>query len=70
VLGSAVLSALHGPLRPGFAGASHVGWWIIAGCGAAILLLAIITTGRWAQATAERAASRITPGSPGVPVPS
>jgi EmrB/QacA subfamily drug resistance transporter len=70
VLGSAVLSALHGPLRPGFAGASHVGWWIIAGCGAMILLLAIITTGRWAQATAERAATRITPGSPEVPVPS
>jgi EmrB/QacA subfamily drug resistance transporter len=70
VMGSAVLSALHGPLRPGFAGASHVGWWITAGCGATVLLLAIITTGRWAQATAERVASRIMPGSPEVPVPS
>ena len=68
VMGSAVLSALHGPLRLGFAGASHVGWWIIAGCGAAVLLLAIITTGRWAKATAERAASRTAPGSPKVPV--
>jgi hypothetical protein len=66
VMGSAVLSALHGPLRTGFAGASHVGWWIIAGCGAAVLLLAIITTGRWAKATAQRVASRITPGTPGV----
>jgi hypothetical protein len=54
----------------GFAGASHVGWWIIAGCGAAVLLLAIITTGRWAKATAERAASRTAPGSPKVPVSS
>ena len=44
--GSAVLSALHGPLRTGFAGPSHVGWWITAGCGAMVLLLAIITTGR------------------------
>lgn len=70
VMGSAVLSALHGPLRAGFAGASHVGWWIIAGCGAAVLLLAIITTGRWAKATAERAASRTAPGSPKVPVSS
>ena len=70
VMGSAVLSALHGPLRLGFAGASHVGWWIIAGCGAAVLLLAIITTGRWAKATAERAASRTAPGSPKVPVSS
>jgi MFS family permease len=70
VMGSAVLSALHRPLRLGFAGASHVGWWIIAGCGAAVLLLAIITTGRWAKATAERAASRTAPGSPKVPVSS
>ena len=70
VMGSAVLSALHGPLRLGFAGASHVGWWIIAGCGAAVLLLAIITTGQWAKATAERAASRTAPGSPKVPVSS
>jgi MFS family permease len=69
VMGSAVLSALHGPLRLGFAGASHVGWWIITGCGAAVLLLAIITTGRWAKATAERAASRTAPGSPKVPCP-
>ena len=70
VMGSAVLSALHGPLRTGFAGASHIGWWIIAGCGAAILLLAIITTGRWAKATAQRVADRLMPGSPKVPVPS
>jgi len=70
VMGSAVLSALNGPLRLGFVGASHVGWWIIAGCGAAVLLLAIITTGRWAKATAERAASRTAPGSPKVPVSS
>jgi hypothetical protein len=67
-MGSAVLSALHGPLRLGFADASHVGWWIIAGCGAVVLLLAIITTGRWAKATAERAASQITLSSPKVPV--
>ncbi len=70
VMGSAVLSALHGPLRPGFAGASHVGWWIIAGCGAAVLLLAIVTTGRWAKATAARTASRMMPGTREVPVPS
>lgn len=38
--------------------------------GAAVLLLAIITTGRWAKATAEPAASRTAPGSPKVPVSS
>jgi hypothetical protein len=31
VVGAAVTSALHGPLRAGFTEASHVGWWIIAG---------------------------------------
>ena len=33
VMGSAVLSALHRPMRPGFTAASHVGWWIVGGCG-------------------------------------
>jgi len=68
VMGSAVLSALHGPIRLGFADASRVGWWIVAGCGAAILLLGIITTGRWAKATAEQTADRLMPGSAKVPV--
>jgi hypothetical protein len=64
VMGSAVLSTLHGPLRPGFTTASHVGWWIVGGCGAAVLLPAIIITGRWAA----RVASQITTGSPQVQV--
>ena len=59
VMGSVVLSALHGPLRSGFADASHVGWWIVAGCGAAVLALGVITTSRRAKRTAERTASRI-----------
>jgi EmrB/QacA subfamily drug resistance transporter len=67
VLVSAALSALHGPFRAGFAGASHVGWWVIAGCGAAILLLGLVTSSRWARATAERAASLL-PSAPRVPV--
>ena len=63
VMGSAVLSALSGQLRAGLASASHVGWWIVTGCGVAILVLGLITTGRWANATAERTASRLVPGS-------
>jgi EmrB/QacA subfamily drug resistance transporter len=69
VVGSAALSALHGPFRLGFAAASHVGWWIIAGCGAAILLLGLVTGGRWARGTAERTASRLMPSAATVPVP-
>jgi EmrB/QacA subfamily drug resistance transporter len=68
VAGSAALSALHGPFRLGFAEASHVGWWIIAGCGAAIFLLGLVTSGRWARGTAERTASRLMPSGAKVPV--
>jgi EmrB/QacA subfamily drug resistance transporter len=68
VAGSAALSALHGPFRLGFAEASHVGWWIIAGCGAAIFLLGLVTGGRWARGTAERTASRLMPSGAKVPV--
>jgi EmrB/QacA subfamily drug resistance transporter len=68
VLGSSVLSTLHGPLRLGFVDASRVGWWIIAGCGVAILLVGLATSGRWARSTAERTAARLMPPSPRVPV--
>ena len=67
VAGSAALSALHGPFRLGFAEASQVGWWIIAGCGVAIFGLGLATTGRWAQGTAERTAARLMPSTP-IPV--
>jgi hypothetical protein len=56
VVGAAVTSAMHGLLQANFAQASHVGWWIITGCGAAVLLLGLVTTGRWALRTAARTA--------------
>jgi EmrB/QacA subfamily drug resistance transporter len=68
IAGSAVLSALHGPLKLGFADASHVGWWILTGCGVAILLLGLATSGRWARGTAQRTAERLMPASGRVPV--
>jgi EmrB/QacA subfamily drug resistance transporter len=61
VIGSAVVSALAGPLRTGFASASHVGWWIIAGCGVLVLGLGVLTTGAWARRTAERVAAEFAP---------
>ncbi|GAA4602847.1 MFS transporter [Actinoallomurus liliacearum] len=63
VIGSLAMSAVHGSLRTGFPTASHVGWWVAVGCGAAILLLGILTTGRWARRTAERTAERLIHGS-------
>jgi EmrB/QacA subfamily drug resistance transporter len=68
VVGAAVTSALHGPLRAGFTEASHVGWWIIAGFGGAVLAVGVITSGRWAQATAARTAERITADETRIPV--
>ncbi|MCC5477028.1 DHA2 family efflux MFS transporter permease subunit [Streptomyces barringtoniae] len=45
-------------------GARPAAWWIITGCGAAILALGAVTTGRWATATAERVAVRLEPSPP------
>jgi EmrB/QacA subfamily drug resistance transporter len=61
VIGSAVASGLGG-IGPSAAGgravvaATHGGWWIVAGCGFAVLLLGIATTGTRARATVARAA--------------
>ena len=68
VVGAAVTSALHGLLRVNFAQASHIGWWIIAGGGAAVLVLGVVTTGRWALGTAARTAASITSDEPRLPV--
>jgi MFS family permease len=55
-LGIAVIGALAVP-RSGSAGslaeASHVGWWIIAACGALVVVLGVATTTRRALATAR-----------------
>ncbi|MFD9891462.1 DHA2 family efflux MFS transporter permease subunit [Amycolatopsis sp. NPDC059027] len=34
-------------------GAGAAGWWVMAGCGAVVLVLGILTTGRWARRTAS-----------------
>ena len=52
VMGSVLSGNLHGPMRTGFVPASQLGWWIVAACGAIVLILGIITTGRWARRTA------------------
>ncbi|WP_031519972.1 MFS transporter [Streptomyces sp. NRRL F-5123] len=45
VLGAALAAGLH-----------QGAWWIITGCGAAVLVLGTLTTGRWARRTADRTA--------------
>ncbi|MEV5509438.1 DHA2 family efflux MFS transporter permease subunit [Streptomyces orinoci] len=50
------------------AGATVTAWWIITGCGLAVLALGTITTGRWATGTAERAAARLASDQTRIPV--
>ena len=61
VIGAATISALHGPFRLGFASASHAGWWIVTGCGVAVLCLGVLVSGAWARETARRTASLLMP---------
>ena len=63
IIGSATISALHGPFRIGLASASHVGWWIVTGCGVAILGIGLLVSGSWARKTAQLTASRLMPAS-------
>ncbi len=64
IVGSVLAASLRGPMRTGFTLASHDGWWILAGCGYAVLLLGLIGTSRRARATAARIAAD-EPDSPG-----
>ncbi|MFD8497060.1 MFS transporter [Amycolatopsis sp. NPDC059657] len=52
IIGAVVTAQLTGPFKTGFAAASHLGWWIIFGCGLLVIALGLLTTGRWARATA------------------
>lgn len=42
-----------------FVDASKPAWWIISGCGLAVLLVGALTSGRWARKTAHRTAERL-----------
>jgi Na+/melibiose symporter-like transporter len=56
VVGSVLASGLTGPLPAGFAADSHSAWWIVVGCGLAVLGIGVLTTGTWAVGTADRTA--------------
>ena len=38
-----------------FTGAAHGVWWMVLGLGLGIVLLGLLSTGRWARGTAARA---------------
>jgi EmrB/QacA subfamily drug resistance transporter len=56
VVGSVLSSGLAGPLKTGFGAASQPAWWIVAGCGLAVLGVGALTSGRWALGTTVRTA--------------
>jgi EmrB/QacA subfamily drug resistance transporter len=56
VVGALVTShAAHGK-QFDFAVASRAGWWVLAGCGAAVLALGAVSTTTWARSSAMRSA--------------
>jgi len=59
-LGVAVTgSIVAGGLGSAFISSSHVAWAVIAGCGAVIIVLGLVSTGRWALGTAKRNGDRL-----------
>ncbi|MEU6480840.1 MFS transporter [Streptomyces sp. NPDC047017] len=64
-LGVAIVGALlasgvgSSPYKDTFVSAARPGWWVLVVCGAAVLTLGAITSGRWARRTAEHTADRL-----------
>jgi EmrB/QacA subfamily drug resistance transporter len=58
IVGAVAGSALSDGTGQHLASATHSGWWIIAGLGVLLLVLAVTSTGTWANATAHRTAAR------------
>jgi EmrB/QacA subfamily drug resistance transporter len=55
IVGSVLAASLHGSMDTSFLRAAHAGWWIMACCGYAVLLLGVISTTGWARSTIAKA---------------
>lgn len=73
VIGAVATSEAAGTPATALPAANHAGWWVVAGCGTVVALLAVLTTTRWAQttaaATAARFASEDRDPTAGAPIP-
>jgi EmrB/QacA subfamily drug resistance transporter len=67
-IAGSIAGAAGGAAASGFAPATHPAWWAITACGAAVLVIGLATTSRWAHGTAE-ALSRSTGDEPAPSVP-
>jgi EmrB/QacA subfamily drug resistance transporter len=61
VVGALLAASLGAAGSPDAAVASHVGWWVLAGCGVVVLVLGRVATTPWALRTAERTAQQLNP---------
>ena len=57
IVGSVLAASMHGSIRTTFVHASHAGWWTMACCGYAVLLLGLVCNTRWAKRTMVQSAS-------------
>jgi hypothetical protein len=64
----AVAAAGAGSVGQGFVGASHRGWWMIAGCGLGVLVLGFVSTTGWANASAQQTAGELGRANPAEPL--
>jgi MFS family permease len=60
-LAGAIAAAGAASVGPGFVSASHAGWWLVAGCGLAMVVLGLASTTERANLSARRAARELTP---------
>jgi MFS family permease len=61
VVGALVSRSLSKGSRLNFATASRAGWWVLSGCGLAVLVLGVVATSARARATAQRTAEALNP---------
>ena len=55
-IAGAIAATALGAVGPGFVASSHAAWWVVTGCGLAVLALGLLCTTGWANATARRIA--------------
>ncbi len=55
-IAGAIAATALGAVGPSFVASSHAAWWVVTGCGLAVLVLGLLSTTGWANATARRIA--------------